>query len=1014
MIDEADLERVLAKAKRRAAAAKRYPVATYRWQFNRSFTFRDAAALVPYLHELGISDIYASPYFKSRPGSSHGYDVTDYSCLNPEIGSDEDYRGFVSQLHRHGLGQILDFVPNHMSIMGNPWWTHVLENGPGSPYAQFFDIDWYPAKVELHEKVLLPLLEDQYGRILESGQLRLALDRGAFRVSYGELTLPVDPKTAEWPLADCLEQLRQTPGESDPAFLEMQGIITECRNLPSRHETAQHRVAERLKKKEMARRRLEKLCQTNEKVSLALGRVLDTFNGGAGDNRSFDRLHRLLEQQAYRLSHWRVALDEINYRRFFDVNELAAIRMENKPVFDLSHQRLYELIREGAVTGLRIDHIDGLWNPAQYLWELQRTRFIELCRYEIEHDASLSATDRNLREEKLLEAFKKERRLHPDSAITRPLFVVVEKILGEKEDLNETWPVDGTTGYEFAAVLNGIFVNRRQERTLRSLYRRFTGLDDDFQDITYHSKNLIMQTSMSAETNVLARRLDRVSEKSRWYRDFTLNSLRDAIREVIACFPVYRTYIDAADSPVSGRDKAVINAAVAEAKKRHPALSSSIFDFLRDTLLLKYPPDMDEEGRREQQRFVMQFQQLTGPVMAKGVEDTAFYRYHRLVSLNDVGGHPQRFGNTVDEFHRQNARRQNTRRHSLLTTSTHDAKRSEDVRARINVLSEMTGEWQAALLRWSRLNGRKRIRLNGESLPDRNTEYLIYQTLLGTYPIEEMNKSQRDSYQHRIQNYVLKAIREAKVHTSWVIPDTAYEKSVMTFIARLLDASPSNSFLTDFLVLNRQIAYCGMYNSLAQLVLKVFSPGTPDFYQGNELWNFSLVDPDNRRPVDFSRRIQLLESLKTRAARNSLALAGELMGNVESGEIKLYITWRALNYLRDHTDLFHDGAYVPLKAEGSRKGNICAFAWQKADQQTIVMVPRLVAGLTRNGTIPPVGPQAWGDTALLLPGRRGVRAYRHIFTGEILESNHDEKRATLPLAKVFTILPVAAVAPVSR
>ncbi|MDH5696817.1 MAG: malto-oligosyltrehalose synthase, partial [Dehalococcoidia bacterium] len=587
MIDEAVVNKVFEKVKLRAGEVKRYPVSTYRLQFNRAFTFRDAAALVPYLHELGITDIYASPYLKAQPGSLHGYDITDHNSLNPEMGSEEDYRSFVNQLHKHGMGQILDFVPNHMSIIDNPWWTDVLENGPSSPYAQFFDIDWYPVKAELREKVLLPIMEDQYGKILEGGQLRLTFAHGAFFINYGEHTLPIDPRTAVLPLGACLEQLRETLGEGHPDFLEMESIIMACHNLPARNKIAQQRVAERLRKKEVIKKRLWELYHRNEKVKKTLSEVLDVFNGNAGERRSFDKLHELLEQQAYRLSYWRVALDEINYRRFFDINELVAIQMENTHVFDLTHRLLNELLREGAANGLRIDHIDGLFNPTEYLWRLQKARFLGLCWDEIEHDADLSGKNRDLWEEKLLERFEIERKLNPNSAITRPLFVIVEKILGEKEDLRETWPLDGTTGYEFAKVLNGIFINRRNARTLRNIYRWFTRMDEDFKDTAYRCKDLIMRTSMSAEVNVLAHRLDRVSEKSRWYRDFTRNNLRDAVREVIACFPVYRTYIEAFENSVDDQDKTVISAAVAQAKRRNPAMSSSLFDFLRDTLLLK-------------------------------------------------------------------------------------------------------------------------------------------------------------------------------------------------------------------------------------------------------------------------------------------------------------------------------------------------------------------------------------------------------------------------------------------
>ncbi|MBI2851184.1 MAG: malto-oligosyltrehalose synthase [Chloroflexi bacterium] len=1013
MADEDTISDVFENVRRRASEAKRNPVSTYRVQFNHNFTFRDAAALVPYLHELGITDIYASPYLKARPGSMHGYDITDHNSLNPEIGSEEDYRSFVARLHKHGMGQILDFVPNHMSIIDNPWWMDVMENGLSSPFAEFFDIDWYPAKAELYEKVLLPILEDQYGKVLEAGLLRLDFLNGAFYIKYGEHTLPIGPRTAALPLEDCLARVRETLGEGHADFLEMQSIITASHNLPARHETTQERTSERLREKEIIKKRLWELHQKNEKVRVSLAETVDAFNGKVGVSRSFDRLHELLDQQVYRLSYWRVALDEINYRRFFDNNELAAIRTESRRVFNLSHKLLKQLLRERAVTGLRIDHVDGLFDPSEYLWRLQKARFLGLCRDELE--TARPAVDQPDFEEKLLEKYDEELRLNPDSAIVHPLYIVVEKILGEKERLRGTWPVDGTTGYEFANLLDGIFVNRRNVRALRNIYCWFTKTDEDFRDIAYYCKDLIMRTSMSAETNVAALRLDRVAEKSRWYRDFTLNSLRDTIREVIACFPVYRTYINASGNPVSDEDKTVISAAISQARRRNPALSGSLFDYLRDTLLLKYAPDLDEEGRREQQQFVMHFQQLTGPIMAKGVEDTAFYRYNPIVSSNDVGGNPARLGNTVREFHLHNAIRHRAFKHSLLATSTHDSKRSEDVRARINVLSEMPGKWKTARVRWSRLNRRKKITLNEERVPDRNEEFLIYQTLIGTYPIEEMDEAERQKCADRIQTYILKAIREAKVHTSWVSPDTAYEEGVAAFIAAILDPSPSNTFLVDFIGFNKQVSCGGMYNSLSQVVLKAFSPGTPDLYQGNELWNFSLVDPDNRGQVDFTLRIKTLEVLKERAAKseNLSKLTEELLSNISDGRVKLYVTWKALNYRRENSDLFNEGTYVPLEAAGGRKTNICAFAWRMGSKQIAVVAPRLVAKFTQNGAVPPVGRQVWGDTVLQLPGRARIMPYRNIFTGELIQSAANGRRVVLPVAQVLATFPIAALELVS-
>jgi (1->4)-alpha-D-glucan 1-alpha-D-glucosylmutase len=518
-----------------------------------------------------------------------------------------------------------------------------------------------------------------------------------------------------------------------------------------------------------------------------------------------------------------------------------------------------------------------------------------------------------------------------------------------------------------------------------------------------------MKTSMSAEVNLLAHQLNRVSERSWQYRDFTLNSLRDAIREVIASFPVYRTYMNAYEESVDERDKYVINTAINRAKRRNPAVSSAIFDFIKDTLLLQYAVGMSEEGRDEQRLFVMRFQQFTSPVMAKGVEDTAFYIYNPLVSLNEVGGTPQKFGCSIEEFHRQNKQRHQNMPHSFVSTSTHDSKRGEDVRARLNVLSEMPKEWRAALKRWSRLNGNKKVVLNDETVPDGNEEYLIYQTLLGTYPSQVMDKEGGDIYRERIQQYMLKAIREAKVHTSWINPDIAYEEGVTNFIRDILGPSPSNQFLADFMIFLKPVDTCGIYNSLSQTVLKLFSPGVPDIYQGNELWAFNLTDPDNRRPVDFDQRIQLLAQIKKQVASNK-DLSGfirKLVETKQDGLIKLYITWRSLNYRREHATLFDMGNYLPLKVTGAKRDHVCAFVWKKGNLTLIVTVPRLVAGLTHVATIEPIGEKAWGDTRIILPKKFTQVRFSNIFTGEALKPIDRTGRLELYLADLFVMFPVA-------
>lgn len=1008
MVTDNLVTEIFESARRAVPSSKRWPVSVYRLQFNGSFKFCDAAKLVPYLHELGITDCYASPYFKARAGSLHGYDVSDLNALNPEIGSEKEYHDFVRQLQKHGMGQILDIVPNHMAIFDNPKWQDVMENGPSSIYAKFFDIDWEPVKPEMHRKVLLPILEDLYGNVLENGQITLGFEQGAFVIDYRSHRLPVGPKTAVIILEPCLDHLRERLTDTHQNFQELQSIITACRNLPERSEVDPERIAERHREKEIIKRRLAELCAKDETIKTTIDEVVKSFNGVAGDSASFSKLHDLLEKQAYRLSYWRVAAEEINYRRFFDINELVALRMEDPVVFEETHRLIRDLLNKGMLTGLRVDHVDGLFDPAGYLWRLQEARWLDLVSVQVEHDPRLSQIDNGILRKELQVRFERKRDSNPNAEGISPLFLIVEKILGEKETLRENWPVDGTTGYEFTIALNQIFVNKRHSRALLDTYRWFTRSNDSFQDIAYRSKNLVMMTSMAAEVNVLAHRLNRVSERSWQYRDFTLNSLRDAIREVIACFTVYRTYINAYQDSIDERDEAMINAAILDAKKRNPAMSSAIFDFVKNTLLLQYPTGMDEAGRDEQRLFGMHFQQFTGPVMAKGVEDTAFYIYNPLVSLNDVGGNPQRFGGSVKEFHQQNIQRHQGRVHSFIATSTHDSKRGEGVRARINVLSEIPEEWKSALTRWRRFNRNKKTIVNNEYIPDSNEEYLIYQTILGTYPVEKMSDAEHAEYSGRIQDYMLKALREAKVHTSWISPNTSYEEAVTWFVAAILEQSASNQFLADFGVLNSLIASCGMYNSLSQAVLKIFSPGVPDIYQGNELWAFNLTDPDNRRPVDFERCKRILNGLKKEVATgHDLARFTEtLLNDSHDGRAKLYVVWRSLNYRRDNSTLFSEGEYVPLSSAGTRKNHLCAFAWQKEKQQLVVAAPRLVAGLTGNTGKAPTGTEVWGNTCLLLPRKTRGKSYRNIFTGETV-SVREESKGILLLADVFKAFPVA-------
>ncbi len=879
------------------------PTATYRLQFNKDFTFRRARDIVPYLHDLGISHCYASPYFQTASESPHGYDIADHNLLSPAVGSREEYDGFIAELHRFNMGHIVDFVPNHMGIGAlNRWWMDVLENGQSSAYAPFFDIDWHPLKKDLDGKVLLPILGDQYGRVLERGEFQVEFEKGAFFVKYFENRFPLAPRACGVILKDTLE----TPALPAPAVMEMQSILTAIEHLPAREDDSPEKVTERAREKEVAKRRLDSLCNEHPAVRESIDKALQTLRGQPGDARSFDKLDALLTAQPYRLSYWRVAAEEINYRRFFDINALAAIHMERDEVFDAAHKLLLELIGSGAVNGLRIDHVDGLWNPREYFEKLQQR--------------------------------------------SGGIYLLVEKILTGGERLRKDWAVHGTTGYDFTNQVTQLLVDASAEKMLSETYRRFLGETIRFDDLVYDKKRLTMRLSLASEINVLGSMLDRISEKNRWHRDFTLNALTAAVREVIACFPVYRTYLEPGREATED-DRQVIFRAVAAAKRRNPAIEVSVFDFLRDILLMKFPENIDEEARREHVVFVMKFQQCTGPIIAKGLEDTAFYIYNRLVALNEVGGEPQRFGSSAETFHRQCLDRLAEWPHAMLATSTHDTKRSEDARARAAALSEIPVEWRRAVQKWRSANRRHKRDIEGRPAPDANEEYLLYQTLLCVWPAETS----------RIQDYMTKAIKEAKINSSWIQPNEAWDEAVRNFVEKIL--KPGGRFLTLFQPVAERIAALGVINSLSQVILKCTAPGVPDIYQGNETWDFSLVDPDNRRPVDYSTR--------------------------PSGN-KFFVTRTLLNLRREHPDLFAKGDYVPLEVTGRYKECCIAFKREWQGLRLVVLAPRLTA---RVGS-PPLG-EAWGDTAVNWNG-----ALRDIFTGREMES--------IRLAEVFSEFPFAA------
>jgi (1->4)-alpha-D-glucan 1-alpha-D-glucosylmutase len=984
-----------------SALPSRVPLSTYRLQFNRGFRLRDALSVIPYLHELGITDIYSSPYFKARGGSLHGYDIIDHQAINPEIGDEEDFSAFSAELNNRGMGLIMDIVPNHMSIAStrNVWWQDVLENGPSSPYAHFFDIDWRPVGGVREGKVLLPILGGQYGEVLERQELTLTFEAGAFFVNYYEHRLPLDPCTYVSILDHAREALENTLGADSPHFKEYLSVITALGHLPGPFEEDTGKRTERLREKEVIKKRIAALHERCREFHRVMSAAVKNFNGTPDRPESLDLLDGLLAEQVYRLSFWQVATEEINYRRFFDINDLAAIRTEDPGVFRETHRMVLRHIAQGKITGLRVDHPDGLHSPHEYFQRLQEECFIRLMF------AQLGVEEDEERAEAVRVLYRSARKEHP--LLARPFYIIGEKILMESERIPEDWPIQGTTGYGFMNLVNGLFVQGENRKTLTGIYTRFSENRLPYPELVYKKKRLIMKSSMAGEINVLGHELDRISESDRHFRDFTLNSLVDALIEIIAFFPVYRTYTDPAG--VRDRDRRYIESAISRAGRHSRDIAEPVFEFIRNVLTLDWPEKADTQARAQWLAFTMKFQQLTGPVMAKGLEDTVFYDYNRLVSLNEVGGNPDRFGVSTAAFHGQNIEGARNWPHALVATSTHDAKRSEDVRARINVLSEIPLIWRERLTGWGRMNNRFKKRIDGHRAPSRNDEYLLYQTLLGSWPLPGTLDAEAGNYTERIKQYMRKVAREAKKNTSWVNPNSEYEEALDGFIEGVLG---SPRFMEDFLPFQGWISFFGMLNSLAQTLLKITSPGVPDFYQGTEFWSLTLVDPDNRRQVHYAAVRDALEELQEREKETgALAVAGEVLEDMKSGRIKLYMTHKALRHRRANPHLYLDGDYSPLYAEGLQAERAVAFERKHEGSSVITLVPRFLTGMVREGE-QPLG-EVWQDTHLVLGPEHEGALYRDVFTGLEQRPRSREGSTTLPLDTVFSAFPVALLTRVS-
>jgi (1->4)-alpha-D-glucan 1-alpha-D-glucosylmutase len=924
------------------------PRATYRLQFHAGFGFAEAAALAPYLARLGVSHVYASPYLKARPGSTHGYDIVDHGRLNPELGEEAAFRAMAAAFRTSGLGQVLDFVPNHMGVGGadNPWWLDVLEWGPDSDYAGWFDIDWDPDRRYLRGKLLVPFLGDQYGAVLESGQLALRFEpeTGGFAVwAYGTHKLPI-----------CPLHYGRVLGDAHP---ELERLGDAFSGLPDWRP----RVAARARDLQAE---LAALARHREDARAAVEAAVARLNGEAGRLETWRGLDALIQDQHWRAAHFRVAADDINYRRFFNINELAGLRMELPELFDHAHRLVFGLLDDGTLDGLRIDHVDGLLDPKGYLLRLRERA-------------------------------------------PRPFYLVVEKILARHEALREDWPVEGTTGYEFANLVLGLLVDPAGEEAMTRGYEEFAGGGRPFAEVVRGCKIRIMLNEMASELNVLARDAARLARHNPRAADFTRNILQRALKEIVACFPVYRTYVDGAATPTEA-DRRDIDWALAQARRNETDLDPSVFDFLHRLLttdLVAQP--RSGFSRHAVVRFAMRVQQYSGPVMAKGLEDTAFYRYNRFVALNEVGGHPDRFGAPLAAFHKANAQRAARWPHAMLSTSTHDTKRGEDTRARLAVLSELPDEWARQVQTCSRILRARRGDVEGTAPPDRNDEYLFYQLLLGAWPAELTGVAEPDpeavrAFAQRMEGAMVKSLREAKQHSTWAAPNLAYEGAVLGFVRDALDVSGPNAFLGAFLPFQERVAWLGLRNSLVQTALKLTLPGMPDIYQGAELWDLSLVDPDNRRSVDYGLRRRLLEEVAAALGRNRRAGMLGMLEDWRDGRLKLAVTATLLGHRRECPGLFAEGGYEPLTASGPRAEHVCAFARCHGGDALLVVAARFPARLEAD--------PGWGETALPWPqsAQAGATRWRELLTGQTVERRGGQ---TLRAEAVLRDLPVAVLAP---
>jgi (1->4)-alpha-D-glucan 1-alpha-D-glucosylmutase len=908
----------------------RIPLATYRFQFSKDFGFSAARSVIPYLHDLGISDMYASPIFKAREGSTHGYDVVDHTVHNPELGSGEDMEALSRELRTRSMGWLQDIVPNHMAYDSeNRLLMDVLENGPQSQYLSFFDIEWNHHDESLKGKLLAPILGSFFGECLENGDITLEFGAQGLLIRYYAHTFPLRIESYAEVLGNNLAQLRKRLDRKHPDYLKLMGAFYILKNLPGRDD-----AEERYDQIRFIKSMLWELYESNPIIRIFIDEGVRLYNGAKGVPGSFKRLSALMSQQHYRLAFWRVGVEEVNYRRFFAVNDLISLRVEDQDVFDRVHRLALRLVGSDIVTGLRFEHIDGLYHPHQYL---QRLR-----------------------------------------AAAPEAFLAVEKILGAGEQLKSSWPIQGTTGYEFISAVTGLFCNQANMERMDKIYRFFTSIETSCGALANEKKRLLIEKDLFGGLENLVYQLKAIATRFTHASDFTLSGFRMALEEVFVHFPVYRTYIS--EEGADDRDRVVIAWTMAKARANLPSHVHEI-DFIERMLLAQDNADFSKEEKKNALEFAMRLQQFTSPLMAKGIEDTFLYVYNRLVSLNEVGNDPDIFGIAPEVFHAYNQERALSWPNSLNATSTHDTKRGEDVRARINVLSELAEEWEAGVSEWHLMNKANKVRVNGLFIPDRNDEYFLYQMLLGAWPFR---KEEEASFRERMREYLVKAVREAKVHTVWLKPDREYEDGFLAFLDLLLDPDPANPFLASFRPFQKKIAHYGIFNSLSQTLLKLTSPGIPDFYQGGELWDLNLVDPDNRRPVDYGLRRAYLQGFKERISEDLPGLLAELLAAPGSGRCKLFLIHRALQTRNALPSLFQSGEYRPLAVEGPRKDGIIAFARIQGKQWCITVAPRLLTGFVPEGAMP-LGHEVWGETRLRFPGDAPAR-WKDAFSGEEIHS----------------------------